>query len=404
MLHPWAKAFFILGILLALQSAWSLLDGYRFLRLVRRSWRRPPGNYQPSAAVIIPCKGLNPGFELNVTRFLAQDYPAYQLIFVVAAEGDPAYRYLAQRLKEPPGRAAKPMLIAAGQSSARGEKVNNLLHGVRAAVDPVTEVLVFADADATPGEAWLRSLVAPLEDEGVTVSTGFRWYLPGASFASRLRAAWDTSIATMLGEHDHNFAWGGSMAIRTADFRRLEIANRWWASTVSDDYTLTRAVREAGGRIRFEARCLLKSCEESSLRDFLRWANRQVIITRVYSGRLWWAGLASYSLYCGTFLLGLALLALDASAAERSAIAGMLLGTVALGMAKARLRAIVAREIFPEERSRLERGASCYWKLAPLVPWVMFMNFVISGFAQRIEWHGVHYELCSRDEVRVLKD
>ena len=297
MLHPWAKAFFILGILLALQSAWSLLDGYRFLRLVRRSWRRPPGNYQPSAAVIIPCKGLNPGFELNVTRFLAQDYPAYQLIFVVAAEGDPAYRYLAQRLKEPPGRAAKPMLIAAGQSSARGEKVNNLLHGVRA-VDPGTEVLVFADADATPGEAWLRSLVAPLEDEGVTVSTGFRWYLPGASFASRLRAAWDTSIATMLGEHDHNFAWGGSMAIRTADFRRLEIANRWWASTVSDDYTLTRAVREAGGRIRFEARCLLKSCEESSLRDFLRWANRQVIITRVYSGRLWWAGLASYSLYC----------------------------------------------------------------------------------------------------------
>ena len=60
---------------------------------------------------------------------------------------------------------------------------------------------------------------APLANPQITVSTGFRWYLPGEGFVSRLRAAWDTSIATMMGDHDHNFAWGGSMAIRAADFR-----------------------------------------------------------------------------------------------------------------------------------------------------------------------------------------
>src|SRR5439155_13015403 len=140
-------------------------------------------------------------------------------------------------------------LVAAGYSDGRGEKVNNLLRGVEA-VAPQTEVLVFADADARPKADWLRSLVAPLADPGVTVSTGFRWYLPGDTFASRLRAAWDTSIATMLGDHDRsNIAWGGSMAVRAEEFRRLRVAEAYWARTASDDYAVTRAVRDAGGRI-----------------------------------------------------------------------------------------------------------------------------------------------------------
>jgi cellulose synthase/poly-beta-1,6-N-acetylglucosamine synthase-like glycosyltransferase len=153
-------------------------------------------------------------------------------------------------------------------------------------VEAPVEALVFADIDAAPSPDWLRSLVEPLADPRTTVSTGFRLYLPGRGFASQLRAAWDTSIATLLGDHDHNFAWGGSMAIRTADFRRLGIAERYWANTVSDDYAMTRAVREAGGRIEFTPRCLVASREESSFGDFLRWANRQIIITRVYSAPL----------------------------------------------------------------------------------------------------------------------
>jgi ceramide glucosyltransferase len=406
-IHPPAKIFLILGTLLALQGLWSLLDSRRFLRLVRRSLERPPGGYQPPATVIIPCKGLDSGFDLNVSRFLAQRYTAYQLILVVASEEDLAYRHLAERLARPseakPG-ALKTALVVAGHSETRGEKVNNLLRGVRAA-DPGTEVLVFADADATPGEDWLRSLVEPLADPRVTVSTGFRWYLPGETFASQLRAAWDTSIATLLGEHRRNFAWGGSMAIRAADFRRLQVAERYWASTISDDFALTRAVREAHGWIRFEPRCLLKSREDSSLREFLRWANRQIIITRVYSAHLWWVGLGFYLLYGATFLWGLVLTALPSSStAERLAAAGILLALLALGMGKGYIRTLVARETFPEERLTLKRYGSRYWQLAPLVPWVMLPNFLIAAFARRLEWRGIAYELRSRDEVRVLKD
>jgi cellulose synthase/poly-beta-1,6-N-acetylglucosamine synthase-like glycosyltransferase len=223
--------------------------------------------------------------------------------------------------------------------------------------------------------------------------------LPGEGFVSRLRAAWDTSIATMLGEHDPTFAWGGSMAMRAADFRKLGVAERYWANTVSDDYALTRAVREAGGKIAFEPRCLVASREESSLREFLRWSTRQIIITRIYAAHLWRLGLATYLFYCATLTLGLIVLAMPgATAYQRVAVAVTLLAVLLLGAGKGYIRSLVARELFPTE---IGGRASCYWLLSPLVPWIMLGNFVVAGFARRIEWRGTEYELVSRDKVRV---
>lgn len=400
------KFFLVLAALLALQSLASLRDGFRFLSYLRSSLRRGPGNFAPLAAVIIPVKGIDPGFDSNLVEYLQQDYPNYQLILVVASERDPAFALLqASSKRKCPGAALGPARISvlvAGYSDQRGEKVNNLLAGL-SAIEPGTEVLAFADADARPGRDWLRSLVAPLADPAVTVSTGFRWYLPGGGFISRLRAAWDTSIATLLGENRQNFAWGGSTAIRAADFRRLQIAERYWPSTVSDDYAVTCAVREARGKIRFEPRCLTASREDSSLRDFIRWANRQIILTRVYSPHLWRWGLVAHLLYCGTISFGLILLVAPAlPARDRLVIGGILAGILLLGLAKGRIRSIVAREKFPEEKPALDAHGSCYWMLAPIVPWVMFFNFLVAGMTRRIEWRGTRYELVSPTEVRVL--
>lgn len=400
------QVFWILGALLLAQSLAALYAGFRFLRFVRAARRPLPNDFQPYAAVIIPCQGLDTGFDAVVTRFLSQDYLRYQVIFVVASDRDPAYAYLQKRLRAhvAPGAARSPetALVVAGYAEGRGDKVHNLLKGVEAA-DPGAEILVFADADARPAPDWLRSLVAPLADAQVTVSTGFRWYLPGTGFASQLRAAWDTSIATMLGDHDHNFAWGGSMAIRAADFRRLEIAERHWANTVSDDYALTRAVREARGKIRFQPRCLVASGEELPLQEFWRWSNRQIAITRVYAPHLWRLGILAHTLYCGTLLLGLVLCLANVHTATRLGMAAILLAILALGVAKGYIRTIVARELFPEEGSTLERLGGRYCQLAVLVPWVMFLNFLVAGFTRKIEWRGTHYELRSRTEVRVLR-
>ncbi len=402
---PALAIFFILALGLALQSGLSLQAGRRFVRFVRRSLSDPPGDYHPPAALIVPCKGLEAEFDAHITHFLTQAYPDYQVIFVVASPDDPAYRHLRERLEgsgsREPSTARKKVLIVAGHSDRRGEKVNNLLHGL-SAVDRHVEVLAFADADARMRSDWLQSLVAPLGNSAVTASTGFRWYLPGRSVGSQIRAAWDTSIAMILGDHPYNFAWGGSTAMRAADFRRLKIAERYWQATVSDDYAITSAVREAGGHIRFEPRCLVASREECTLGQFLRWANRQIILTRVYAPRLWLLGLACHSFFAGTLLYGLVLAAALRPVAFKLAV-GLILGVIlGLGLAKAGLRSRLAREIFPEEKALLERYGSCYWVWWPLVPWIMLVNFLTAGVVRRIEWRGVHYELKSGNEVRVL--
>ncbi len=398
--------FIILAIMLLAQSVKSLCDGFRFLEYVRRRRSEPVGDYAPPAAVIIPVTGTSPALEANITAFLAQNYPFYDLVLVVEDEKDAAWEPLRTVVNKPATQSASGprnvSLVIAGPSHGKGQKVHNLLRGLDR-VNADIEVLVFADADVRPAADWLRALVAPLANQEVTVSTGFRWYLPGKSLVSQLRAAWDTSIATLMGEHDSSFPWGGSMAIRTEDFRRLKVRERYWDSTVSDDYCLGKAVRENGGRIRFEPRCLLASHEDSSFAEFMRWTNRQIIITRVYAPHLWRLGLAAHLLYSLTFVFGLiTVFSPSIPIWQKLGSATALAAILGLGVAKGRIRTVVAREIFPEEREALYRFGNRYWQLAPLVPWIMLCNFLIAGFARTIEWGHVRYRLKSDREVDIL--
>jgi len=399
------KVYWIFAALLAVQSSFSLLDGFRFLRYLRAGLQAPRHDFHPPATVIVAVKGLDDQLAANLENLLSQDYLNYDLIFALAEESDPAHSFIASRLHAfSPGRRLGPRharVMVAGLTPERGEKVNNLTAAL-SAVPTDTEILVFADADARFKPDWLGSLIGPLSDPAVTVSTGFRWYLPGTTFGSRLRAAWDATIATMFGDHHHNFAWGGSMAIRTADFHRLKVAERYWAGSVSDDYGLTAAVRENHGWIRFEPKCLVASSDETRLSEFLRWSNRQIIITRVYAAHLWRWGLLSYAFFCGTLLLGLWLGLAPGPAGRRLAALGFDAAFLLLGMAKARLRESVALTAFPEEANTSLRDGSCYWRYWPLVPWVMLVNFITAGLVRRIDWAGTRYELISPTALRVL--
>jgi ceramide glucosyltransferase len=429
-MHATITIFWVLAICLLAQCVAVLLGTFYFLRYMRRSRSRPLSNFTPPVALIIPCKGLEADFESNVSSYLCQDYPHYQVIFTVASVDDPAYQALRTRLENvsknkqnkeletvgpqegPPcygdsksreNGGVQTALVVAGYSELRGEKVHNLLQGLNA-VEAKAEVLVFADSDARPRSDWLRSLVAPLQDPTVTVSTGIRWYLPGSGFVSHLRSAWDASDVHLLGDHEHNFAWGGSMAVRTIDFKRLAVAERYWANVVADDSTLSRAVREAGGRIWFEPRCIVACRGESKFGEFLSWSKRYFITMRIYWPGLWWAGAASCVFSLGTVLLGLIMLALPGiSTGRRLLMAGTLLAILLLVISKGLIHETIAKELFPEEAPTLSRYGACYWQLSLLVPWVLSINFLMSSVTRRIEWRGTQYELKSVNETRVIR-
>ncbi len=97
------------------------------------------------------------------------------------------------------------------------------------------------------------------------------------------------------------------MAIRREVFERARVAEHWRGS-VSDDYSVSAAVRAAGLKIVFAPGAMVASTDSSGGGEFLRWIRRQMLITRVYRPGLWTLGLAAHLVYCAAQVAAVALL------------------------------------------------------------------------------------------------
>ena len=294
--------FYIVVAAELLLSLWSLIQGFQWLAMSRRRAGQHSGFFTPRVALLCPCKGIEFGLEENLNSLIAQDYPNYEIFFILARADDAA----ATILKRVTTASAAPAhIVIAGRAQGCGEKVNNL----RVAIDQLDasfNVVVFADSDGRPGRQWLTHLVAPLNDPRLGATTTFRWWLPIAGgFFTALGAAWDASIVTMLGEHNRNFCWGGGTAMRLSVFDEVKVKDHW-AGAVSDDWGITNALRAAGRQIQFVPECLVPTLHDADAKSLLDFTNRQITITRVYASKVWFAGAFSHFLYCAAIILGIA--------------------------------------------------------------------------------------------------
>src|SRR5438445_7170136 len=131
-------------------------------------------------------------------------------------------------------------------------------------------------------------------------TTTMRWLIPNRSnLPTTLLAAWNAPVVTMLSEKGRNFCWGGGTAIRRAIFEQSGVVDQW-RNSVSDDYSLTRALERTNRSIVFIPECLTLSYAETDLQGLLEFTNRQVLITRVYAGNIWRSAAATQLLYCMT--------------------------------------------------------------------------------------------------------
>jgi cellulose synthase/poly-beta-1,6-N-acetylglucosamine synthase-like glycosyltransferase len=375
----------------ALMALYSVRTGKRYLEHVEGALKNPPAEFTPPVSLIVPVKGLDYGLAANLRSLAHQDYPDFELLIVCAGASDEALR-VARTSLDPGVR-----VITAGQPpSGTGEKVHNLLEAVRLA-RPASEVLVFADSDGQVSEGWLRSLVAPLQEEDIGAATGFRWYFPeDGGFWPLLRSVWDSAIAGSMRDDDKNFAWGGGTAICRATFDEARVAE-FWQGTVSDDYRLTKALNEAGLGIRFVPGAMVATTGRCGRAEFLAWATRQLIITRVYRSGLWWAGFAAHIAYCGAMLLSLLLVLTG----DPMGLAGFVVAVVP-GMGKGSARAYAGRLMFPDREEWFDRFGWAYFWLTPIATWVWLYVFYRSALTRTIEWRGNTYELVSPTQTRCI--
>jgi len=332
----------------------------------------------PPATVIVPVKGLEEGLAENLAVLTSLDYPDYELIVAARAPAD-----------IPDGAIpARARIVLAGEGDRKSsEKIGNLLAAV-AAARPASEILAFADSDGRPGSLWLRALVAGLAGERTGASTGYRWHLPQPpDFWSLARSAWNAVIAGRFGAAPCDFAWGGATAIRRRDFERLRVAE-FWRGSLSDDYRLSDAVREAGLEIRFAPGALTASIDHTGPGEFFGWIRRQMILTRVHRPKLWWYALVAHVVYCGATVACVVEIARGgwASLAALAAIWG-------LGMWKGARRAKLAAVALPGQEQWFRRHGRAYAWLTPLATWLWLYSSLASAFAREIEWRGRRYRL-----------
>jgi cellulose synthase/poly-beta-1,6-N-acetylglucosamine synthase-like glycosyltransferase len=398
--------FYFFAALLLLQALVSLSGGMRYLRYFRRELSAPLSNFEPFVSVVVPCRGLDQDLRENLSALCDQNYPAFEIIFVIDSPADPSLNVIeALRCTWEQGHSARSRVVVAGRAVESGQKVHNLIAGVGAA-DPRSEVFVFVDSDARPRRDWLRALVAPLADERVGATTGYRWFIPARNNpASHLRAVWNASIASALGENSRaNFCWGGSTAIRRETFTRLRMAEQW-RGTLSDDFALTRALQNARLPIHFVPRCLVASHEVCDARTLFEFTTRQLKITRVYAPRLWRIVLISNFLFVSVFYGGIAL---TLSRFGRGWLyyappLALVACLFALGSAKAllRLRA-VAHAFAPEQKIWRAPTLAAHLCLWPLASALFLYNASAAALSRRIRWRGITYELKSPSETVII--
>ncbi len=373
-------------------GALSLRAGQRRLHASLAGMKDRPEECTPPATLIVPLKGREEGLRENLRSLVEQDYPDFELLMAVRSETDPAVEEVRPLL------SSRVRLVVAGAGPPdTGEKVANLLAAV-AEARPSSQVLAFADSDGRVERDWLRALVSPLRDPRVGAVTGYRWYFPErAGFWPLLRSVWNSTIAGSFGAGPAAFAWGGAMALRRETFRDARVAE-FWIGAVSDDYRLSQAIRTAGLEIRYTPRAMVATAGGCSAGEFLSWAVRQLTITRIYSPRLWWPGLAAHVVYCCAMLAGAVVIA----GGGLWAIPIWLLA-IAPGMLRGAMRLRAASAMFPARKAWFDRHGWAYGWLAPLVTWIWLYVFLASLFRRRIEWRGHVYELQSATETRVLR-
>jgi ceramide glucosyltransferase len=391
--------FYYLAILQIAVGVYLVWHGLLWVQYARRRMQSDPGFNAPRVAVLCPCKGLEPGLERNLIALTEFDYRNYELFFILASASDSAFstvKRVADHSK-PPAH-----VIIAERPEACGEKVNNL----RVAIEQLPadfEVLVFADSDGRPGRFWLRRLVGPLNDKQVGAATTMRWLIPNNhNLATALLAVWNASIVTMLSEKGRNFCWGGGTAIRRSVFDEIRVFEEWCHS-VSDDYSMTRALEHARRSIVFVPECLTPTYIDVDFRGLLEFTNRQILITKVYSQKNWASGAATHFLYCATLVLGLAV-TLDNVIATLPAFHLALLTFVPMLLAAIRggLRVAAASEVLQPLRAQIVAQAWMYIVLGVFIPYLFLLNFAVSLFTRKIRWRGVTYELISPQQTRIL--
>ncbi len=360
--------------------------------------------YAPSGRVLVlsPCKGHDRNLEENLRAVLTQDYPDYEVTFIVEDSSDPACPVIRRAMAACPQTPAR--LLVAGQAQGCGQKVHNLRMAT-ADLPPNIRHLAFFDSDSRPKSYWVRAAIYKHYLPHIGATTGYRWLIPQKpTLSNHLVAAINGNVMAVLGRNSHHMVWGGSWAIRCESFEQLKIREAW-NGMLSDDLVASNQLRRAGLDVRFDPACVLTSAVDFDYAGMFDFIQRQYRITRHYAFRWWLLALAAATVanlawFASLALLAGAMLVGRASAWLPATALGALYG---LGVYRGWAMQSLAAVYSPENRTEL-RGAR-QWHLwgSPVVAFVQWLGLIASAFGNRVTWRSIDYQLGTNGQVLSMR-
>lgn len=375
-----------------LLAAWLLVAAVACYSAYRTQRDRPPvaiGPIEPTV-LIIPVRGIPTRLREMWRGICAQSYRPARVIFAVESMDDPAHAALGTLAGGPPVE-----IVVAGPATQRGQKIHNTLAAL-ARLEPSDAIVVFADADIAPAADWLARLVRELEPHRMDMASGYRWMMPTDDrWATAFVCVINSSIAAAVRDSKWANAWGGSMALRRSTLAKLQLETLW-ERAVSDDLTLSRAVRAIGGKVRSPRDMLVPTLVSYTWREAISFGRRQYLFTRLHAPRLWMLAAAATTIPLVGWVAALPL----AATGDKLAI-GIIITAYALDYARARLRERIPRKLWgaeiPDHIKTLDRWATPAWlAVHALVIWSTL-------FGRTITWAGRTYQFDSGQRLRQIE-
>ncbi len=346
------------------------------LHLKLRLRPRPEPAAWPPVWVLAPVR-VESGVDVAgyLAALAALDYPRWQLVCILEDADDPTHAAIAAFCAAAPGQRR---LVLAGPTSQRAQKLHNMLAALP--LVPADAVLVTLDADTCPSPLTLRRLLRPIAVGAADLATGYRWLVPQGGLGAQLACWTDLAIATLPRLDRLSIAWGGATAISPQARLRLDLP-ALWDRAVSDDFTLTAAVRRLGLVMHAPYEVRLTSPVRWTLGQAFEFVGRQYRMVWLHAPWHWALALGTYAV---PLLGGVAMLALAWGGTPAALLAWPL--AWALQLWRRRLRARV-------------QGPAPHALAAPLA--LLFaLAAVLAAPRRQLIWAGREYRLGR--EARVI--
>lgn len=227
-------------------AAYSLIALLAVIRFLRERRKAPaPADYSPAVSLLKPLYGLEPQLRANLESFCRQDYPAYEILFSVRDESDPAAAVVRRLQKDFPRIPMR--LLVTGPPACLNAKVHALELMAESAAH---EILVINDSGVRVPPGYLRAVAQPFANPATGLVTCIARSLPARGFWSILEALgvntqFNPGVLTAWLLLGMRFAIGKTMAVRKKIIGQLGGFGSL-GQYLADDFVLGERVAQAG--------------------------------------------------------------------------------------------------------------------------------------------------------------